>query len=303
MNDVVIDWLPDPPPPSVVMHLLAPRPALRPFLGQLWVSTSHDMPAGRREHVLPTGQMHMVFRLDGPALRVFADADDAHGSTIAAPVLGGARSSFYVKEVAGPVVSVGVQLLPGAAQALFGVSAAELVERHTPLPELWGASAESLLQQLAGESDPRRQLVLLDAFLAARLPATPVLHPRVAQALAACAQGTRVDDMVAQSGYSHRAFIGLFRQATGMSPKRYLRLLRFQAVLSAMRDNPAASLSALAHGAGYSDQAHMTREFTECAGVTPSRYRMLAPLAAHHVAVEPVPPGQIPSRQAARRQP
>ncbi|GGC21673.1 transcriptional regulator [Pseudoduganella buxea] len=235
--------------------------------------------------MLPTGQMHMVFRLGGPALRVFADADDAQGSTIATPVLGGVRTGFYVKEVAGHVVSVGVQLLPGAAQALFGVSAAELAERHTPLPELWGVSAESLLQQLAQEGDPRRQMVLLESFLAARLPATPVLHPRVVHALAACAQGARVDDMVTQSGYSHRGFIALFRHATGMSPKRYLRLLRFQSVLAAMRENPAASLSASALGAGYSDQAHMTREFTECAGITPSRYRQLAPVAAHHVAV------------------
>ncbi len=279
------------------MLLTLPRPALRPFVGQLWVSRSIEVPVAAREHVLPTGQMHMVFRLGGPALRVFTDAADARGSAIAAPVLGGTRTRFYAKEVAGPVVSVGVQLLPGAAQALFGVSAAELAERHTPLPELWGAHAESLLQQLAQEGDPRRQLVLLDAFLAARLPATPVLHPRVAHALAACAQGRRVDDMVAQSGYSHRGFIALFRHATGMSPKRYLRLLRFQAVLSAMRENPAASLSALALGAGYSDQAHMTREFTECAGVTPSRYRQLAPVAAHHVAVERVRERQISSRQ------
>ncbi len=269
------------------MLLTLPRPALRPYVGQLWVSRSAEVPVAAREHVLPTGQMHMVFRLGGPALRVFARADDAHGSTIATPVLGGARTGFYVKEVGGPVVSVGVQLLPGAAHALFGVSAAELAERHTPLPELWGAHAESLLQQLAQEGDPRRQLVLLDAFLAARLPATPVLHPRVAHALAACAQGARVDDMVTQSGYSHRGFIALFRHATGMSPKRYLRLLRFQEVLRAMRDYPATSLSALAHGAGYSDQAHMTREFTECAGITPSRYRQLAPVAAHHVAVAP----------------
>ncbi len=279
------------------MLLTLPRPALRPFIGQLWVSRSSGTQAATREHVLPTGQMHMVFRLGGPALRVFANGDDAQCSTIATPVLGGTRSSFYVKEVGEPVVSVGVQLLPGAAQALFGVSAAELAERHTALPELWGASAESLLQQLAEGCEPQQQLARLEAFLAAQLPATPVLHPRVAHALAACAQGRRVDDMVAQSGYSHRAFIALFRHATGMNPKRYLRLLRFQAVLAGMRDNPAASLSALAHGAGYSDQAHMTREFTECAGVTPSRYRQLAPVAAHHVAVEALG-RQISSRRA-----
>lgn len=279
------------------MHVIVPRPALRPFIGQLWASTSTAQPASTREHVLPTGQMHMVFRLAGPALRVYADADDVLGSSIAVPVLGGARSSFYVKEVAGPVVSVGVQLLPGAAFALFGVSAAELAGRHTPLPDLWGPGADSMLQQLAEEPDPQRQLGRLESLLAARLPAEPVLPPILAQALASCAYPGRIDEMVRESHYSHRGFIALFRQATGMSPKRYARLMRFKALLAALRNEPAASLSALAHGNGYSDQAHMTREFREFAGLTPSQYRLLAPAAAHHVAPGAPPAGQFHSRR------
>jgi transcriptional regulator GlxA family with amidase domain len=91
--------------------------------------------------------------------------------------------------------------------------------------------------------------------------------------------------MVRASQYSHRAFIALFRQATGLSPKRYARLMRFQQLLEALRRAPAASLSELALAGGYSDQAHMQREFREFAGVTPLQYRALAPDAAHHVAI------------------
>ncbi len=274
------------------MHLIVPRPALRPLIGQLWASTSTGQAAGSREHVLPTGQMHIVFRLAGPPLRMYADAADTLGSVITTPVVGGARTSFYCKEVAGPVMSVGVQLLPGAAQALFGVSAAELAGGHVPLPDLWGASADSVLQQLSEQSHPRRQLARLESLLAARLLPQSGLHPAVAQALAACARPTRVDQLVRDSRYSHRGFIALFRQATGMTPKRYARLLRFQALLTSLRANPAASLSALAHATGYSDQAHMTREFGEFAGVTPSHYRQLAPAAANHVVLA-CAPGQI----------
>lgn len=280
------------------MHVILPRPALRPFIARLWASTSSGTPAAARELVLPTGQMHMVFRLAGDALRVYAGDDNVSGTRIIGPVLGGARTSFYVKDTAGPVASVGVQLLPGAAQALFGVSAGELTGVHTPLADLWGGTAEALLHELAREADPRRQLVRLESFLAARLSAPPTLHPAVSSALAACAQPCRIDAMVRDSRYSHRGFIALFRQATGLSPKRYARLMRFQAVLAALRADPTAHLSALAYGAGYSDQAHMTREFRECAGVTPSHYRMLAPAAAHHVPLAGPPARQIHSRQA-----
>lgn len=279
------------------MLTIAPHVSLRPFIGQLWVSSSAPQPAGAREHVLPTGQMHLVFRLSGPPLRIFRDAADQTGSTITGPVVGGARSGFYVKEVGAPVLSVGVQLLPGAAQALFGVSAAELAGRHTPASELWGAHADSILQQLSEEPDPVRQLARLESMLAARLPRVHGLHPGVAEILGNFPQASRVEDMVRESRYSHRGFIALFRQATGLSPKRYARLMRFQQLMAALRGAPAESLSALAFDAGYSDQAHMNREFREFAGITPLQYKLLAPEAAHHVPVQ----GQISSIPGTRR--
>jgi AraC-like DNA-binding protein len=227
--------------------------------------------------------MHMVFRLSGPALRVYSGAEDAIGSCIAVPVLGGARTSFYVKDVAGPVVSVGVQLLPGAAQALFGVSAAELAGRHTPLPDLWGPRSDSLLEQLAEEPNPQCALARLESLLAPHFLSKPELNPIVVSALKQCSHVARIEEMVHGSGYSHRGLIALFRHATGMSMKRYARLMRFQRLLAALGNNPAMPLIALALDAGYSDQAHMTREFREFAGVTPSQYRLTAPVSANHV--------------------
>jgi AraC-like DNA-binding protein len=265
------------------MPTIAPRATLRPFVKQLWVSRGGAQPAGSREHVLPTGQMHLVFRLSGPPLRIFSDADDLVGTAYKGPVVGGARASFYVKEVGAPVLSVGVQLLPGAAQALFGVSTAELAGRHTLASELMGAQADSILQQLSEETDPARQLQRLESLLAARLPRMHGLHPGVAEIIGNFEHAKRIEELVRESRYSHRGFIALFRHATGFSPKRYARLMRFQHLMAALRRAPGSALSELALAAGYSDQAHMNREFREFAGVTPMQYRLLAPESAHHV--------------------
>ena len=59
----------------------APSPALRPFVRILWVSEGDRGSASgaeQREHVLPTGEVHIVFRLAGPALRLFDGPDDYH---------------------------------------------------------------------------------------------------------------------------------------------------------------------------------------------------------------------------------
>lgn len=263
------------------MISLLPAPALQPFVRQLWYANAAPQPQLAREHVLPTGQMHLVFRLSGPPLAVFDGEGDA--TVVREPVVGGPRSSFYVKESGAAVTSVGVQLLPGAAMALFGVSAAELSGRHTPLSELWGAAGRSALDQIAQARGPQDQLARLEALLASRLPHIKAMHPAVAHLLARGGPHARIDTLVQESGYSHRGFIALFRQAAGMSPKRYARLMRFRAFLAALRAAPATPLGMLALEAGYSDQAHMTREFNEFAGLTPRQYLRLDPAEANHV--------------------
>jgi hypothetical protein len=77
-----------------------PHPRLRPFVKMLWVSApsdgQHAVP-GAREHVLPTGDMHLVFRLSDTPLRLFHDEYDADGETASHAGVGGARSAFYAR--------------------------------------------------------------------------------------------------------------------------------------------------------------------------------------------------------------
>jgi AraC-like DNA-binding protein len=265
------------------MHLLMPSPALRPYVRQLWISQSAERPECARERLLPTGEMHLVFRLDGPALRLFDDKDDLAGSVIREPVVGGPRATHYTKESGGAVRSAGVQLLPGAAMALFGVSAAELAGRHTVLSELWGAQGRSALDRIASAKGAQQQLRQLQALLTERLPRPRAMHPAVAHLLAVAGTGVRIDAVVRNSQYSHRGFIALFKQTCGMSPKRYARLMRFRSLLAALRAPARKPLGELALDAGYSDQAHMQRDFREFTGMTPLQYCLLAPAEANHV--------------------
>src|SRR5687767_8303736 len=99
----------------------APRPILRPFVKTLWATDQLASPSpfpADRERVLPTGMMHLAIRLSNP-LRLFDDIHRNHKREIGYAVIGGARSSYYVRDIAEPGISVGAQLLPGAGELLF----------------------------------------------------------------------------------------------------------------------------------------------------------------------------------------
>lgn len=264
----------------------APHPLLARFVKTAWVglpAAGDVKPA--REHVLPTGLMHLVFRLSGPGVRIFDHAADGTGRQLGQALVGGPRAGFYAKDVVAPSHSVGVQLLPGAAQALLGLPADELAGQHVSLEDLWGNHAELMREQLLAAATPQETLHRLEALLLQRLRAGPAqqAHPVVVQALRQFEAGMRVEDAVARSGYSHRQFIRVFSQAVGLGPKLYCRLQRFQKALPLLQG--PLELAAVAMEAGYSDQPHLSREFREFAGLTPEQYRLARPASANHVLV------------------
>jgi AraC-like DNA-binding protein len=279
-------------PPGARFVLTRPaRPALRRFVRAVWLIDETARPMTRdavREHVLPSGEMHLVFRLSDEPLRLF-EGLQASERTLGHAIVGGACSSYYMKDVSTPTHSVGIQLWPGACRALFGASAAELAEQHVRLDDLWGASARTARDRLLEARVPERQMEALESILAARLPEVRCLHPAVAQALERFTATSTVREVVEESGYSHRAFVALFREAVGLTPKRYSRVLRFQKVLERLGTEPGISWVMLAFDAGYSDQPHFIREFREFAGVSPGEYRRRYPWAGmtsmHHVPV------------------
>ncbi|HEY5935007.1 MAG TPA: AraC family transcriptional regulator [Kofleriaceae bacterium] len=269
---------------------LIPRGPLRLFVQRLWFS--EGAPLGtERERVLPTGAMHLAIRLDDEPLHIYASVEAATGQAIGTAVIGGARAEAYVRDVSRPVRSVGAMLAPGASLPLFGVPADELAHRHTALADVWGREVDGIRDRLRGLDSPRAQLIAFEAILAARLPRIRGIHPAVAHALGRFDASCDVRSVVDEVGYSHHRFITLFREAVGLTPKRYCRVLRFHRAVERLGTEPAVPWSELALEAGYSDQAHFVREFHALSGVTPTTFRKLAPRHAHHV------PVQFPSRR------
>ena len=83
-------------------------------------------------------------------------------------------------------------------------------------------------------------------------------------------------------GLSPPRFIELFRRRTGLTPKRYARIERFQHLIHTI-DGAVGSWARLAIAHGYADQAHMIRDFKWFSGTIPTAYRAASREARNHV--------------------
>ena len=76
-------------------------------------------------------------------------------------------------------------------------------------------------------------------------------------------------------GYSRRRLSTLVRDEVGLTPKTYQRLARFSRAHDRMRRavlDGEVSVARVAAESGYADQAHLAREWTGFAGVSPTEW-------------------------------
>lgn len=267
-----------------------PGPMLARFVATLWASAPSDRsdaaPIVIRERILPTGLSHLAFRLHGPPLVVYRGAEDLVGSVVGHAVACGPRTEPYLRDAVLPAVSVGAQLRAGAAERIFGVPAEALAGRHVPLAELWGADADRVLDDLARSKTATRRIEILTRALERRVQASasraavPATVRRALLTLDDCAD---VAIGALAGAVSPRHFTDLFARSVGVTPKRFARVRRFQTALARLGAAPHEALASIALCAGYADQAHFTREFVAFSGVSPARYRVLAPAQRGHL--------------------
>ena len=82
-----------------------------------------------------------------------------------------------------------------------------------------------------------------------------------------------IRELSAALGLSERQFERRFRKATGLTPKRFGRIRRFRSsVRNVLLDKPQA-WTRVAADQGYADQAHMSREFSDMVGLSPTEFQ------------------------------
>ena len=82
-----------------------------------------------------------------------------------------------------------------------------------------------------------------------------------------------MEDLARTVQLSPRQLRTLMVAETGLSPKQLCRQFRFDSVIARLADGDR-TLAQIAVQCGYADQAHLTREFRQMTGCTPTQWLM-----------------------------
>lgn len=249
--------------PSVIYREYAPPPGLVPYAVCAWTL---EIPPGDRSHrqrVLPDGCSDIVWIGAEP------------------PIVVGPMTRSALSTIEAGTTVFGLRLRPEAAATVLGVPAGELADRHVPLDELWQRrDVEATSGQLWEQHTAAGKIAVVQGLFSSRRDVILASDPAVRHAVArlTAVRPERFGELARQIGMSERHLRRRFTVAVGYSPKTFQRIVRFQTLLAFAKrphaipanDRQPTELGQLAYRAGYADQAHMTREVGEFAGVTPS---------------------------------
>ena len=142
---------------------------------------------------------------------------------------------------------------------------------------IWGDEFGVLRERMLETPDISMRFGMIENFLLEKFQSRLILNPCVAFAVGEMIRNpdrlnmARMNDRI---GYSQKHFISMFKKQVGLTPKAYLKIMRFQKAINCIENAPPQSVdwTAISHECGFFDQSHFINDFKVFSGFTPEEY-------------------------------
>ena len=249
----------------------APAAWLRPYVSAYTGYRTEPVPPSVHQGVA-SAHLTFLFCLDG-RVEMLSNADPSKPAGSFTAAVGGLHDGPARIAQGEPQTGVQLRLTWRGARALLGLPAGELAGDTVDLGDLLSGQATPLLDRLASADGWTERFDLLDAELARLLRrgrGESGVLPEVGYAwdrLAETGGNLRIEELAREVGWSRRYLADRFRAETGLAPKAAARVIRFEGACDRLLAPDRPALARVAAEAGYVDQAHLSRDFRDLAGI------------------------------------
>lgn len=248
--------------------VIQPSITLAPYVQRYWILETDNV-FDTHQRVIPNGCTELMFNR-GDRMRFLCD-------NILQPTsyIKGQNTRYYDLAPMGKVNLISVSFTPFGAKSFFSMPINEFSEKCIDLKDISDSLLSDLSKRISDTSDDEVCIYQIEQFLLKRLnPLKDYNRERMFAAVKAINKQEQISiaSLADITCVSYRQFIRIFTEHIGVTPKEYLRVVRFQRALYALQNNPLILSSDLAFICGYYDQSHLINEFKAFSGYTLSEY-------------------------------
>ncbi|MEK7854710.1 MAG: AraC family transcriptional regulator [Acidobacteriota bacterium] len=163
----------------------------------------------------------------------------------------------------------------GMAAPFFPFPMEEIADCVVDAHLVWGTDFGDLRERLLDEKDVVSRFVMVEEFLLKKFASRLNVNPCVSFAVSEMTNRpdqlsiTRMNEKI---GYSQKHFTEMFKKSIGVTPKSYLKIMRFQKAVRAIDAADYIEWDMVAQDCGFYDQAHFINDFKHFSGFTPEQY-------------------------------
>ncbi len=223
---------------------------------------------------LPPGETHTQELLTHPCANLYVSPQEDLGPTVAE--LEGVLPNRSSRRMAGEGRCVAAMTTPGGLGAFLDGPAGVYNDSVVPLGQAIGTQDTELVHDIEQADDEPAQVAVLRSALESAVKPAKTKAAREVAAIARRAETDRslrrVDQLADQAGTSVRTLQRMFAEYAGVSPTWVLRRYRLLDAAESVRHGNNVVWAEVAAELGYSDQAHLVRDFSAAIGNTPAAY-------------------------------
>jgi AraC-like DNA-binding protein len=275
------------------LQVIQPHLLLSEIVEDIWDWDLPDATAARRLTVRlpPSTFAFLLVQYRAPLCADWRFRDDSRGHSLRRNIAVKLQTGIVTIRPTGAIGTVIVRLKPEAADCVTKVPLSRFVDQKVELSEIFCKCAVSrMAEEIKHAADGTARAAIVESFL---LQNFSPLRPR--SLLAEAASSLRRDPSIPINELASRLDVSVrhlsrgFKAAFGTGPKQFARLVRVEKAVAARRDG--VGWTEIAHACGFSDQAHLIRDFRAIIGAAPEEifrtpaFEPYRPAGAPHVGI------------------
>lgn len=250
---------------SFHFQLVKPSGKLSTFVQGIWTaSVARSESEPMIKPLYPDAGSGLIFNLGGS---ITIDENTFSTGIIALPV---SKKSRLISLPPAALIS-GIRFHPAIAYGVFGKHYEEPTLINADELAAWGL--HDLFNTLGHTEGAELSISTIMSWAEAHVDYLDVLPKPIEKAFQSMDSIEKIEHLHESVHVSQRHIERLFVTWLDMTPKHFQRVLRTHKAIRFLRDHPQADLAEVAANFGFSDQAHMTREFSHIASITPRKVR------------------------------
>ncbi len=250
-----------------------PSENLKEYIDCFWVLQSTQSEFKPLERLIPDGKIEIIFNFKNPYKKVIGE-NRHNPETLKGAQLIGQRQELYLIQQEGNIYLLGIRFTTAGLFPFFNIPLQEFTDTTLNLQYLIGRQLSEIEERLMEATSFSEQKQILESLFISKLNQSQYCYTRFTQTLLTVGNlsGNSIENMAHHLNTTYKNLERDFAKFTGLSPKRFVKISRFNAALKSLYACDNKSLTQVALDNGYYDQSHFIRDFKHFTGLSPKEF-------------------------------